>query len=62
MFSKAIINKKKYKQNTYGIKGFVTNSGPTFPLAPSDLLLEVADLSPSLTFSQEDLKREASIT
>ena len=60
MFNKAIINKKKY--NTYSIKGFVTNSGPTFPLAPSDLLLEVADLSPCLTFSLESLKREASIT
>ena len=59
MFSKAIINKKIY---THGIKGFVTNSGPAFPLAPSDLLLEVVDLSPCLTFSPEDLKREASIT
>ena len=37
-----------------GIKGFVTNSGPTFPLAPSDLLLEVVDL--------EGLKREAGKT
>ena len=59
MFSKTIINKDK---NTHGIKGFVTNSGPAFPLAPLDLLLEVADLSPCLTFSLEDLKREASIT
>ena len=55
MFSKAIINKNK---NTNGIKGFVTNSGPTFPLAPSDLLLEVTDLSPCLTFSLEDLKEK----
>ena len=59
MFRKAIINKR---QNTYGIKGFVTNSGPTFPLVFLDLLLEVAGLSPCLTFSLEDLKREASIT
>ena len=55
MFSKAIINKDK---NTQGIKGFVTNSGPAFPLAPSDLLLEVADLSPCLTFSLEDLNKK----
>ena len=63
MFSKTIINKDKRK---YSIKGFVTKSGPAFPLAPSDLLLEVADLSPCLTFSLEGLKkkkeREASIT
>ena len=59
MLRKAIINKR---QNTYGIKGFVTNSGPAFPLAPSDLLLEVVDLSPCPTFPLEDLKREASIT
>ena len=52
MFRKAIINKDK--RNTYGIKGFVTNSGAAFPLAPSDLLLEVVDL--------KDLKREAGIT
>ena len=59
MFSKAIINKNKILTV---IKGFVTNSGPAFPLAPSDLLLEVVDLSPCLIFSPEDLKREASIT
>ena len=59
MFSKAIIDKNKILM---GLKGFVTNSGPAFPLAPSDLLLEVADLSPCLTFSLEDLKRETSIT
>ena len=47
MFNKAIIDKNKIL---------------TFPLAPLDLLLEVADLSPCLTFSLEDLKREASIT
>ena len=58
MFSKAIINKDK---NTHGIKGFVTSSGPAFLLASSDLLLKVAGLSPCLTFSPEDLKREASI-
>ena len=46
MFRITIINKD---ENTYGIKGFVTNSGPAFPLAPLDLLLEVVDL--------EDLKR-----
>ena len=40
------------------MKGFVTNSGPTFPLTPSDLLLEEADLSPCLTFSLEDLKKK----
>ena len=40
------------------MKGFVTNSGPVFPLAPSDLWLEVADHSPCPTFSLEDLKRK----
>ena len=44
----------KQRRNTYGIKGLVTNSGPTFPLVPSGLLLEVVDL--------EDLKREVSMT
>ena len=36
------------------MKGFVTNSGPAFPLTSLDLLLEVVEL--------EDVKREVSMT
>ena len=32
------------KRTTYITKGFDTSNGPDFPLAPSDLLLEVVDL------------------
>ena len=34
----------KIKRATYVMKGFDTSNGPDFPLAPSDLLLEVVDL------------------
>ena len=57
MFRKAIINKDKILTMQKDLSPTVT-----FPLAPSDLLLEVDDFSPCPTFSLEDLKREVNIT
>ena len=52
-FIKTII---KWKQNTHGVKGLVTNSGPVLPLTLLGLLLMSAGLSPCSTFPLEDLK------